>query len=98
MRSPPELDQQIKLLMQQLPVQRQQLKHQTLSLTMALRDRLSTPEALAVATVTGALIACWLQCRACHTTGSANHHSDALSSWSVIYPGIWLSLWRTLLS
>lgn len=95
----PELDQRINQLMQQLPLQRQQLNGQTRILTGVLRAKLSSPAALAVATMTGAFIGLWLQKpESSQQQPLTDHNSETSSLWSIIYHHMWLALWRALLS
>lgn len=73
-----QLNQQIAQLEQQLPQQRRQLGAQTRAVSTAVRYRLSSPAALAVATLGGALLGWWLY----HPHNSTADNSSASSTSS----------------
>ncbi|MDF2178954.1 hypothetical protein P2G88_11900 [Aliiglaciecola sp. CAU 1673] len=87
-----QLDHQIAMLVQHLPQQRQQLTVQTRAVLKAVHGKLSSPAALAVATVSGALIG-WGLYRHDSTTSTGNTTSIlAISSWVITR---WLTLSRS---
>ena len=92
-----DLDLRIDELAFRLPVKRQQLKSQTGTLTTVLRNKLTSPEAFAVATLSGAGLGLWLQKRDAGLRYTlADGAADILGYWKIFHPDIWSSLWRAL--
>ncbi|MCC5827554.1 hypothetical protein [Alkalimonas sp.] len=98
MLAAPGLNQRIEQLMQQLPQQRQQLKRQTNLITSELAARLRSPQALIAATLTGALVTLWWHGHDNSPNSLIAHQAKSLPGWDIFYQGLWLNLWRPLLS
>ncbi|GGD51540.1 hypothetical protein [Lacimicrobium alkaliphilum] len=70
---PRQLNREIAQLAQQLPQQRLQLGAQTRAVTKAVHNRLSSPAALVVATLSGALLGWWLY----HQDNTPSNNTDS---------------------
>lgn len=88
------LNKRISELQCQLPKQRQLLAAQAAAVSAAFSAKLSSPAALALAALSGALVVVWL--RQNNTSNTENNHSIAALGYSAVLHGLWLSLWRTL--
>lgn len=84
-----QLDHQIAMLVQQLPQQRLQLSVQTRAVVQAARGKLSSPAALAVATVSGVLIGWGLYRQDSPTSVSNATDNPKISVAAWLRRGLW---------